>query len=42
MRRVPGHPRSSGGGYVFEHILVMEEILGLFSLGTSPYTTATD
>jgi HNH endonuclease len=24
------HPRSSGSGYVFEHILVMEEILGRF------------
>jgi len=24
----PGHPRSGKGRYVFEHILVMEEILG--------------
>ena len=30
MRRAPGHPRSSGSGYVFEHILVMEEVLGRF------------
>jgi len=29
MRRVPGHPRSSARTpYVFEHILVMEDILG--------------
>ncbi len=27
MVRVPDHPRASGG-YVFEHILVMEDILG--------------
>jgi HNH endonuclease len=32
MRRVPVHPRAAGGGYVFEHILVMEEILGRFLL----------
>ena len=30
MLRIPGHPRSSGGGYVFEHIVVMEEMLGRF------------
>jgi hypothetical protein len=24
----PGHPRGGGKGYVFEHILVMEMILG--------------
>ena len=30
MLRAPGHPRSSGSGYVFEHILVMEEMLGRF------------
>jgi hypothetical protein len=24
----PGHPRAGKGRYVFEHILVMEEILG--------------
>ena len=29
MIRVPDHPRASGnGGYVFEHILVMEDMLG--------------
>ena len=29
MVRVPGHPRArTGDVYVFEHILVMEEILG--------------
>ena len=29
MVRIPGHPRASGG-YVFEHIVVMEETLGRF------------
>jgi len=28
MVRVPGHPRAGKGMYIFEHILVMEEILG--------------
>ena len=29
MRRVPGHPRARATNpYVFEHILVMEELLG--------------
>jgi hypothetical protein len=29
MVRVPGHPRASSAGvYVFEHILVMEKLLG--------------
>jgi hypothetical protein len=32
MRRVPAHPRAAGSGYVFEHILVMEEILGRYLL----------
>jgi hypothetical protein len=32
MRRVPTHPRAAGSGYVFEHILVMEEILGRYLL----------
>lgn len=27
MVRLPDHPRSRSGGYVFEHILVMEERL---------------
>jgi hypothetical protein len=31
MKRVPNHPRQSNG-YVFEHILVMESILGRFLL----------
>jgi hypothetical protein len=30
MVRVPGHPRSGRGHYVFEHILVAEELLGRF------------
>jgi hypothetical protein len=28
MVRVPGHARARTGNYVFEHILVMEELLG--------------
>jgi hypothetical protein len=28
MRRVLDHPRTGKSGYVFEHILVMEEVLG--------------
>ena len=28
MVRLPGHPRARTGGYVFEHILVMETMLG--------------
>lgn len=28
MLHVPAHPRSGSAGYVFEHILVMEEIVG--------------
>jgi hypothetical protein len=33
MARAPGHPRAAGSSsYVFEHILVMEEILGRFLL----------
>lgn len=28
----PGHPRASNGKYVFEHVLVMEEILGRYLL----------
>ena len=31
MRKAAGHPRAtSNGGYVFEHILVMEELLGRY------------
>jgi hypothetical protein len=31
MRRVPGHPRASDRSpYVFEHILVMEDMLGRY------------
>jgi hypothetical protein len=31
MRRAEGHPRAAGSGdYVFDHILVMEEMLGRF------------
>ena len=32
MARAPGHPRAVGSMYVFEHILVMEEILGRYLL----------
>jgi hypothetical protein len=33
MIRVPDHPRAPGNhGYVFEHILVMEKILGRYLL----------
>ena len=28
MIKVPDHPRAPVNGYVFEHILVMEELLG--------------
>ena len=28
MTRVPGHPRADQGHYVFDHVLVMEEMLG--------------
>ncbi|MCA1831834.1 MAG: HNH endonuclease [Actinomycetota bacterium] len=28
MVRVPGHPRAAKSGYVFQHILVMENVLG--------------
>jgi hypothetical protein len=30
MVRVPNHPRVTGGGYVFEHILVAEDLLGRY------------
>ncbi len=30
--RVPDHPRARSSGYVFEHILVMEDLLGRFLL----------
>src|ERR1700727_1589802 len=32
MSRVPGHPRAGNGNYVFEHILVMERVLGRYLL----------
>jgi len=33
MVRVPGHPRAAtAGNYVFEHILVMEDMLGRYLL----------
>ena len=32
MTRAPGHPRAGQGSYVFEHILVMEEMLGRYLL----------
>ncbi|TMK84771.1 MAG: HNH endonuclease, partial [Actinobacteria bacterium] len=31
MIRIPNHPRAGGGNpYVFEHILVMEQLLGRY------------
>src|ERR1700749_4530618 len=30
MIRTPGHPRASTGHYVFEHVLVMEQLLGRY------------
>ena len=30
MLRVPGHPRGGRTGYVFEHVLVMEQLLGRY------------
>jgi hypothetical protein len=32
MVRVPEHPRATTGNYVFEHVLVMEELLGRYLL----------
>ena len=32
MSRVLGHPRAGNGNYVFEHILVMERLLGRYLL----------
>jgi hypothetical protein len=32
MRWVPNHPRATSSRYVFEHILVMEQILGRYLL----------
>jgi HNH endonuclease len=32
MAWVPGHPRAGKGAYVFEHILVMEQLLGRYLL----------
>jgi hypothetical protein len=32
MIRSPGHPRAGKGGYVFEHVLIMEELLGRYLL----------
>lgn len=32
MVQCPGHPRGGKSGYVFEHILVMEEVLGRYLL----------
>jgi hypothetical protein len=32
MVRVPGHPRAGRSPYVFEHVLVMEELLGRYLL----------
>ena len=32
MVKAEGHPRGRGGGYVFEHIIVMERLLGRYLL----------
>jgi len=32
MLRTPEHPRAGKGNYVFEHIVVMEQILGRYLL----------
>ena len=32
MLRIPDHPRAGTSGYVFEHILVMERVLGRYVL----------
>ena len=32
MRWAPSHPRAGKGQYVFEHILVMEQLLGRYLL----------
>ena len=32
MVQTPGHPRATSGNYVFEHILVMEQLLGRYLL----------
>jgi hypothetical protein len=32
MAWIPGHPRAGKGNYVFEHILVMEQLLGRYLL----------
>jgi HNH endonuclease len=32
MSWVPGHPRGGKSGYVFDHILVMERVLGRYLL----------
>lgn len=32
MIAAPGHPRAGGGNYVFEHVLVMEQVLGRYLL----------
>ena len=32
MLRIPEHPRAGKGNYVFEHIIVMEQILGRYLL----------
>jgi hypothetical protein len=39
MRRVPGHPRASDRSpYVFEHILVMEDMLAGTCSTARPFT----
>ena len=42
MVLVPGHPRAGQSPYVFEHILVAEELLGRYLVaGRSRSTTST-
>jgi hypothetical protein len=36
MVRVPDHPRANRSPYVFEHILIAEELLGRFLLAGEP------
>jgi hypothetical protein len=38
---MPGHPRATTWNYVFEHILVMEELLGRYVLPDESVTIST-
>ena len=41
MLRIPDHPRAGTSGYVFEHILVMERVLGRYVLPDESVHTET-